>query len=87
MRFPPEFVEIVWVANSYSRGYRDLSEGNWTAWKAGLPVHLKRYTDGTVRSFPYVRQCALMFANRMVLHGFTWVSASNFVRQCYAMFS
>ena len=22
--------QTLWVANSYSRGYRDLSEGNWT---------------------------------------------------------
>jgi hypothetical protein len=38
--------------------------------KAGLLVDLQRYTGGTVRSFPYVCQSALMFANQMVLHGF-----------------
>ena len=44
-----------------SRGYRDLSEGNWTAWESRVAgaFNLKRYTDGTVRSFPYVRQYAL----------------------------
>jgi hypothetical protein len=47
-----------------------FSEGNWTAGKAGLLVLLSRYTGGTLRSFPYVRQCAPLFANRMVLHGF-----------------
>jgi hypothetical protein len=45
-------------------------------------VHLKRYTDGTVRSFLYVRQCALMFANRMVLHGFQRVILFTSVMLC-----
>ena len=72
----------LWVANSYSCGYRDLSEGNWTAGKAGLLVLLSRYTGGTLRSFPYVHQCALMFANSMVLHGFQRVCLFACVTPC-----
>ena len=44
------------MTNSYSCG-------NGLPGKAGLSVDLQRYTGGTVRSFPYVRQCALLFAN------------------------
>ena len=57
---------VAWI--SFNNDYASCCNG--PLGKGELPVHLKRYTGGTLRSFPYVCQCALMFANRMVLHGF-----------------
>jgi len=73
---------VVHGMNSYSCSNCHVSRCNGLLGKAGLLVLLSRYTGGTLRSFPYVRQCALMFANCMVLHGFHRVFLFTSVMLC-----